>query len=187
MTKQPHLQRRRGGQLKPAAQRKRNNLTFRTRDELRERLEKAAAASGRSVSEEIEYRLNRDFGWEATKGDITEMLAQARAQQSAARVHALRAAGLQILREIEGRPTRVIVDLETLLAKADGIERGLRGGFFEKAPPVPPRAAPRRTAEEERELQRTWEDVMRKIDEAVARTLAADAAAVAKSDDDEAA
>ena len=109
------------------------------------------------------------------------------AQQSAARVHALRAAGLQILREIEGRPTRVIVDLETLLAKADGIERGLRGGFFEKAPPVPPRAAPRRTAEEERELQRTWEDVMRKIDEAVARTLAADAAAVAKSDDDEAA
>jgi len=82
----------------------------------------------------------------------------------------------------------VIVDLETLLAEADGIARGLRGGFAdEKAPPVPPRAEPRRTAEEERELLRTLEDVRRKLDEAVARTLAADAAAVAKSDDDEAA
>jgi hypothetical protein len=188
MTKQPQLQRRPGGQPKPLAQRKRNNLTFRTRDELRERLEKAAAASGRSVSEEIEYRLNRDFGWEATKGDITEMLAQARAQQSAARVHALRAAGLMILRDIEARPTRVIVDLETLLAEADGIARGLRPGFIEeKAPPAPPRAEPRRTAEEERDLLRTLEDIMRKLDEAVARARAADAAAAAKSDDDEAA
>ena len=49
--------RRRGGQRKPAAVRKRNNLTFRTRDQLRDQLERAAATTGRSISEEIEHRL----------------------------------------------------------------------------------------------------------------------------------
>lgn len=37
------------------------NLTFRTRDDLRDRLSKAAAAAGRSVSEEIEFQLNRNL------------------------------------------------------------------------------------------------------------------------------
>jgi hypothetical protein len=36
-------------------------LTFRTRDGLRERLQLAAGKSGRSVSEEIEYRLMLSF------------------------------------------------------------------------------------------------------------------------------
>ncbi|WP_165937859.1 Arc family DNA-binding protein [Methylobacterium segetis] len=49
--------RKRGGQPKPAEERKRNNLTFRARDELRDRIRKCAEASGRSVSEEIEHRL----------------------------------------------------------------------------------------------------------------------------------
>lgn len=53
--------RKRGGQEKAPAERKRNNLTFRTRDRLYERLEQAAAASGRSVSEEIEHRLEHSF------------------------------------------------------------------------------------------------------------------------------
>jgi hypothetical protein len=53
--------RRRGGQRKPPASRKRNNLTFRTRDQLRAQLEKAATAAGRSISEEIEYRLTSSF------------------------------------------------------------------------------------------------------------------------------
>jgi hypothetical protein len=53
--------RRRGGQRKPAATRKRNNLTFRTRDQLRDQLERTAAAAGRSISEEIEYRLTLSF------------------------------------------------------------------------------------------------------------------------------
>src|SRR3954468_1342001 len=108
--------RKRGGQPKEPAARKRNNLTFRTRDDLRERLEQAAARSGRSVSEEIEYRLLRDFGWEAAKGDIDAMRAEAAASLSAARVQMIRLAALQVLREITGRPTRVVIDLETLLA-----------------------------------------------------------------------
>jgi hypothetical protein len=163
MMKQPQPKRRRGGQPKPAAQRKRNNLTFRVRDQLRERLEKAAAANDRSISEEIEHRLNRDFGWEATKSDIDEMLAQARAERSTARVYALRAAGLQILREIEGRPTRVVIDLETLLAEADGIARGLRSGFVDDKAPSPPAAPRPRTAEKEKRLLDELENLKRMI------------------------
>lgn len=49
--------RKRGGQPKPPEERKRNNLTFRARDELRDQIRKCAEASGRSVSEEIEHRL----------------------------------------------------------------------------------------------------------------------------------
>src|SRR6187549_3916127 len=60
------------------------------------------------------------------------MAREASAWQDASRVNAIRAAGLTILREIEGRPTRVIVDLETLLAEADGIARGLRSGFIDE-------------------------------------------------------
>ena len=50
----------------PFAEKKRRNFTFRGTDELHERLSKAAAESGRSVSEEIELRLSRTFdldGW----------------------------------------------------------------------------------------------------------------------------
>ena len=53
--------RKRGGQPKKAADRKRNNLTFRTRDKLRNDLEAAAADSQRSISEEIEHRLEDSF------------------------------------------------------------------------------------------------------------------------------
>jgi hypothetical protein len=60
--------RRRGGQRKPAATRKRNNLTFRTRDQLRDQLERAATAAGRSISEEIEYRLTSSFSSDAAFG-----------------------------------------------------------------------------------------------------------------------
>lgn len=160
--------RKRGGQPKPAAARKRNNLTFRTRDDLRERLERASGRSNRSVSEEIEFRLLRDFGWEATKGDIDEMRAQAAALVSAARVQMVRLAALQILREVEGRPRRVIIDLETLLAEADGIERGLRSGFRPQDAP-PPSETPM-TAEEEKRLLAEIEDLKRKLEAAMART-----------------
>ena len=51
------MKNKRGGQRKPAAMRKRNNLTFRVRDDLRAYLMSAAAKSQRSVSEEIEMRL----------------------------------------------------------------------------------------------------------------------------------
>src|SRR3712207_2785522 len=51
--------RKRGGQPKEPEERKRNNLTFRVRDRLKVDLEAAAAAGGRSVSEEIEHRLEQ--------------------------------------------------------------------------------------------------------------------------------
>jgi len=70
MTLEPRQKRRRGGQPKPAAERKRNNLTFRARDQLKADLEKAAAASNRSVSEEIEFRLGQSFQWEKVLGDL---------------------------------------------------------------------------------------------------------------------
>jgi hypothetical protein len=50
------------------------------------------------------------------------VLRDAHAARSAARVEALRKAGYQIIREIDGTPRRVIVDLDTLLAEADGVE-----------------------------------------------------------------
>src|SRR5262245_51193957 len=88
----------RGRPPKYAGQGKRQNFSFRITEKTRERLIESVKQSGRSLSEEIEFRLNRDLNWEETKGDINEMRAEAAAIRSAARVHALRAAGLQILR-----------------------------------------------------------------------------------------
>ena len=65
-----HSKPRRGGRPKPAAEKKRNNLTFRARDQLTSDLEKAAAAANRSVSEEIEFRLGQAFQWEKVLGDL---------------------------------------------------------------------------------------------------------------------
>ncbi len=42
-------------------QRKRNNVTIRMRDELKSAVQEAGSAEGRSLSEEIEYRLERSF------------------------------------------------------------------------------------------------------------------------------
>ncbi len=56
--KQP---RKRGRPAKPPSQRKRNNVTTRMRDQLKERLEGEARPSDRSLSEEIEFRLERSF------------------------------------------------------------------------------------------------------------------------------
>jgi hypothetical protein len=83
MTQEP--KRRRGGQRKPAAERKRNNLTFRVRDQLRADLEQAAAANQRSVSEEIEHRIERSFVVDATLGDIEAFRRRAIAAEAHAR------------------------------------------------------------------------------------------------------
>ena len=117
--------RKRGGQPKPPSERKRNNLTFRARDQLKTALESAAAVSGRSVSEEIEFRLNRDFSWEAGKQRIEDMVAETKARLDASRLQAIRQAGFQIVRDAGGNVT-VNVSPELLLAEADGI---LRSGF----------------------------------------------------------
>lgn len=55
-------QKRRGRPAKAPSERKRGNLTFRVRDDLRAALEEAAAQSDRSLSEEIEYRLELSLG-----------------------------------------------------------------------------------------------------------------------------
>jgi hypothetical protein len=53
--------RKRGGQPKPASERKRNNVTIRLVDDLRAKLEAASQASGRSLSEEMAWRLTMSF------------------------------------------------------------------------------------------------------------------------------
>lgn len=57
----PAKKRKRGGQPKPPSERKRNNLTIRVLDDLREKLEKAAQKSKRSVSEEAARRMTIAF------------------------------------------------------------------------------------------------------------------------------
>jgi hypothetical protein len=52
----------------PAKARKRNNVTIRMRDELKARVEQAASAQQRSISEEIETRLASSFAEEAGFG-----------------------------------------------------------------------------------------------------------------------
>ena len=46
--------------IKPS-ERKRNNLTFRVRDALKDELRFAAMEAGRSLSEEVEHRLEQSF------------------------------------------------------------------------------------------------------------------------------
>lgn len=67
--KQPK-KRKRGGQPKPARERKRNNLTIRIMDDLRAALLRASRASGRSLSEEAAWRMTLSFLLEAEIEDL---------------------------------------------------------------------------------------------------------------------
>lgn len=58
---EPAQPKKRGRPPKPQDERKGQNLTFRTRADFRERLEQAAVQSGRSVTEEVELRVERSF------------------------------------------------------------------------------------------------------------------------------
>lgn len=184
--------RSRGGQFKDPTERKRNNLTFRVRDQRKAALEAAAAASGRSVSEEIEFRLNRDFSpdIDQLRAEALKTMAKAAAVLSASYGHALRAAGFQLLREIEGKPVRAIVDLGLLLAETDVLAR--RSGFFDPDKPLPAPEPPRSMTPEEERLAleaeqralKELEKTTRRIDDAVEETRARDAAAANKSDDE---
>jgi hypothetical protein len=82
-------------------------------------LAEAAAASQRSISEEIEFRLTGWSSWLKTKGDIDKELAAAKTIRSAAGIQAIRESGLRILRESDG--VSVIVSPEMLIAEAEGI------------------------------------------------------------------
>ena len=148
-------------------------FNFRMSEGLRQRLTESAEKAGLSLTEEAELRLNRDFAWEAGKQDIEEMKRDAAKWRDAEPLNALRLVGYQILRETDGRPTRVVVDLQSLLAEADGISRGLRSGFSDDSTPSP---AERAADAELRELEEL-EQVLRKRKEALQqRTRAAPAA-----------
>jgi hypothetical protein len=125
--------RKRGGQFKPPPERKRNNLTFRVVDDLKARLEAAVAVSGRSLSEEIAFRLNRDFNSEATKGEIERDRAKIKALTEASRITALRKAGHQIAREAGN--VAVTVAPEMVEAYADAMLRG-DTDLLDRSPPV---------------------------------------------------
>ena len=207
------------GRPPKASERRTDTITFRVRASLGDQLRKTAAKSERSLSDEIEHRLEQTFSLEAIKADTDKMhaeakatlteakatlaeaeatakatlteaeatakatLAEAKAALDATRVQTVRLAALYILREIEGRPNRVIIDLETLLAEADGIARGLRPGFVEGTPPTLEATRPM-TTEEAQRLMEEIEKIKRRLDEAVARPRAADAEAASKSDDE---
>jgi hypothetical protein len=175
MAKQQIPKKRRG---RPPKFGPRRNFNFRLSEQLHERLIDCAEDAGRSLSEELEMRITRDFAWEDSKGDIDRMRAEMAALHKEANVEVMRLAALQILREIEGKPRRVIIDFETLLAARDGIARGLKSGFVDPdAPPQPPHQPLALTAEEERRLLEELAESRRMIDEAVERTRAADEAA----------
>jgi predicted HicB family RNase H-like nuclease len=53
--------------------RKAVNFTFRSRGQMRERLQTAAIAAGRSISEEIEFRLEKSFWQEETERDTAKL------------------------------------------------------------------------------------------------------------------
>ena len=54
---------KRGRPPLPQERRKRNNVTLRLRDELKQKLAERADANGRSLSEEMEYRLEYSMRW----------------------------------------------------------------------------------------------------------------------------
>src|SRR5262245_53869292 len=149
MTDMP--KRPRGRPPKYAGQGVRQNLAFRVTPQLRERLIERVKVTGRSLSEEIAYRVERDMNWEDTREAINELRARIAAELSAVRIEALRRAGFQILRETSGKPTRCIVDIDYLFAEA-GVATATRSGFID--PANPPRTEPTRrmTAEEEKRL-----------------------------------
>ena len=60
--------RKRGRPRKPDSEKRRNNVTIRMKDDLKRRLEEAADSQGRSLSEEIEFSLERRFLEEAAYG-----------------------------------------------------------------------------------------------------------------------
>jgi hypothetical protein len=164
------------GPGRPRVYGKRQNFNFRITDDTKARLIENAARNGRSLSEEIEHCLSRYHDIEEAYHDIQEARRQAVAWANTSRAQAIRAAGLQILREIDGKPTRATVDLETLLAEADGMARGLRDGFIDdNATAVsPPHAM---TQEEWDQGTAKLAEIKRELDEAHERTRAADKAA----------
>lgn len=128
----------------PARYGYRPTLTIRLTEPVYEAIKAAATAHGKSLSEEIEDRLGTVAALDAAQRHLEEarqeaaelrraaiemheiarsLVREAHAARGAARVQAYRDAGFRILREIEGKPMRVIISTETLDAEA-GVTQG---------------------------------------------------------------
>ncbi len=59
---------KRGRPRKPDSEKRRNNVTIRMKDDIKRRIQEAADSQGRSLSEEIEFSLERRFLEEAAYG-----------------------------------------------------------------------------------------------------------------------
>jgi hypothetical protein len=100
--------------MKSPAEPKRNNLTFRVRGDLRERLSNAAALAQRSISEEIEFRLERSFA-------EADVLARAFGGRTLADFVRALGIGLQIIQAKTGdaaiEESETSVEIAVMLAK----------------------------------------------------------------------
>jgi hypothetical protein len=139
----------------------RPNFTFRIQREVKERLAKMAERDRRSLSEQAEHAINIYFQFEEMRAFLEQAKTEAQAQLSAARINALRLAGFLILRE-SGLARRVIVDFDSLIAEADGLLHGLRGGFTDDAGAAP--AQRLLTADEVKRREREIETLRQKVE-----------------------
>jgi hypothetical protein len=69
---------RRGRPPKYAGEGKRQNFSFRIRDQVRDRLINAVKETGRSLSEEIEWRIERSFEWQDAFGEARSIIDRAK-------------------------------------------------------------------------------------------------------------
>jgi predicted transcriptional regulator len=146
---------------RPRLKGQRPSFTFRIQRDMKERLAKMAERDRRSLSEQAELTINIYFQFEENREFIEEAKLEAQARISAAVVNALRLAGLMILRE-SGRARRVIVDFDALLAEADGLLHGLRGGFFDDEAPAPATLTDAEVERREEEIEKAIETLRRK-------------------------
>lgn len=117
--------RRRGRPAKYPGEGKRTTHTFRVREETRQRLIDAAAESGRSVSEEIEWRVEQSFGNEETITKLSKTVIDLLKEKSEAAGQMV-AAALEQQRQQDATPTVshpvaptiATVDLDALAERA---------------------------------------------------------------------
>jgi hypothetical protein len=124
-----YVMKKKRGRPRRYAPGKRPTLTFRVQEPMHKDLAKTAKDKQRSISEEIEARLNEWAAWKAAREEFERLRGEAKAERDAAkaqhnadRIAAIRAAGFQIVRDAGGNVT-VNVSPELLLAEADGILR----------------------------------------------------------------
>jgi hypothetical protein len=152
----------------------RQNLAFRVTPELREKLIKAVQLSGRSLSEEVEFRLERSAEIDRLYAEAKAYAAAAREELEVKKILAYRAAGLGILREVTGKPTSVIISVAMLDAEAAGLMRAWVGGFTAEKP-AGPESRPR-TADEDARLDKEIEQMRADVAAAMAPGKSEDAA-----------